>query len=316
MARCWVRRVFTLCPALAIYFLVSCSASYNSGIVYTRKQLIDLNKPAVLRGVRLEIPKELRKRRRGCRAGVKRREKKRKYRPYLPSITMGNVRSLMNKVDELAVLTRSQKEYRECSLMCFTETWLHDHIHDSNVTITGFQTVRADRSRYESGKRKGGGLALLVNNRWCHPNHISVKEQLCCPDTELIAVSLRPYYMPREFSHAIVLVVYIPPSADAKRACDVIYTVTAKMQTDYPNAFIAISGDFNHATLSSTLCTFKQFVNCRTREDKILDLLYVNVKEAYSSTPLPPLGKSDHNLVHLRPLYKPLIQQQLVITRQ
>ncbi|KAF7648519.1 hypothetical protein LDENG_00155780, partial [Lucifuga dentata] len=151
MARCWVRRVFTLFPALAIYFLVSCSASYNSGIVYTWKQLIDLNQPAVLRGVRLEIPKELRKRRRGCRAGVERREKKRKYRPYLPSIIMGNVRSLMNKVDELAVLTRSQKEYRECSLMCFTETWLNDHIHDSNVAITSFQTVRADRNRRESG---------------------------------------------------------------------------------------------------------------------------------------------------------------------
>jgi len=30
-----------------------------------------------------------------------------------------------------------------------------------------------------------------------------------------------------------------------------------------------------------------------------------NTKEANNSKPLPPLGKSDHNLVHLRPVYEP-----------
>ena len=29
----------------------------------------------------------------------------------------------------------------------------------------------------------------------------------------------------------------------------------------------------------------------------MLDLLYVNVKDAYCSSALPPLGRSDHNLV-------------------
>ena len=104
-------------------------------------------------------------------------------------------------------------------------------------------------------------------------------------------------------------------AVSAKHACDVIHSVTAKVQTEHPNAFIAISGDFNHASLSSTLHTFKQFVKCPTREDQTLDLLYANVKEAYSSTPLPPLGKSNHNLVHLWPLNKPLMQQQPVTSR-
>ncbi len=39
---------------------------------------------------------------------------------------------------------------------------------------------------------------------------------------------------------------------NARSACDVIHSATAKLQMDYPDAFIAISGDFNHATLSST----------------------------------------------------------------
>lgn len=47
-------------------------------------------------------------------------------------------------------------EYRECSLMCFMETWLHQDIPDDNISISGFQTVRANRDCTGSGKQKGG----------------------------------------------------------------------------------------------------------------------------------------------------------------
>ncbi|KAI3377608.1 hypothetical protein L3Q82_008438 [Scortum barcoo] len=119
---------------------------------------------------------------------------------------MGNVRSLPNKMDELAALTRHQREYRECSLLLFTETWLTALTPDTAAELDGFTLLRADRSK-ESGKRKGGGLAVLVNDRWCNPGHITVKEQHCCKDIELLAVSMRPYYLPREFTHALVVVV-------------------------------------------------------------------------------------------------------------
>ncbi|KAI3363877.1 hypothetical protein L3Q82_001472 [Scortum barcoo] len=61
---------------------------------------------------------------RGLCAGRRLGARRRRYRPVLPSIIMGNVRSLPNKMDELAALTRHQREYRECSLLLFTETWL------------------------------------------------------------------------------------------------------------------------------------------------------------------------------------------------
>lgn len=70
--------------------------------------------------------------------------------------------------------------------------------------------MRADRSK-SSGKWKGGGLVVFINSRWCQPGHVTVKEQICNQDIELLVVSLRPYYLPREFSH--VFAVYIPPSA-------------------------------------------------------------------------------------------------------
>ncbi|TWW62671.1 hypothetical protein D4764_04G0013180 [Takifugu flavidus] len=82
------------------------------------------------------------------------------YRPVLPSIIMRKVRSLPNKMDELAALTWHQWEYRKCSLLLFTETRLTVLILDTAAQLDGFTLLWADRSK-ESGKRKGGGLAVL-----------------------------------------------------------------------------------------------------------------------------------------------------------
>ena len=162
---------------------------------------------------------------------------------------MGNVRSLGNKMDELTVLTWSHQEYRECSLMIFTESWLHTDTPDHNVSTEGFHTVRADRDCTTSGKRKGGGLAVYVNNRWCNLSHVTIKDRICSPDIELLAVGLSTYYLPREFSHAVVVVEYIPLSANLTSADDVIHSTLAGLQTAHLSALIIISGNFNHVSI-------------------------------------------------------------------
>ncbi|KAK0139729.1 hypothetical protein N1851_023362 [Merluccius polli] len=159
------------------------------------------------------------------------------------------------------------------------------------------------------------GVAVLVNNRWCNPAHITIKERICDPNMELCAVGLRPYYLPREFSQVIMVAVYVPPSANPTSAIDAIHSAIAQLQTQHPSAFIAISGDFNHITMDTTLPTFTQYVSCPTREERTIDLLYANAKEAYSSSPLPPLGRSDHNLIHLEPCYVPVVKSQPVTTK-
>ncbi|KAI3368907.1 hypothetical protein L3Q82_025428 [Scortum barcoo] len=70
-----------------------------------------------------------------------------------------------------------------------------------------------------------------------------------------------------------------------------------------------------HASPSSSLPKFTQYVTCHTRDNKTLDLFYANTKEAYHSLPLPPLGRADHNLVHLLPVYKTLVHRQPAVTR-
>ena len=113
----------------------------------------------------------------------------------------------------------------------------------------------------------------------------------------------------------ITICVYIPPRADAAIPCEKIHSVTARLQTQHPEAFIIISGDFNHITLDTTLAVFNQVVDCPTRNNRTIDLLYLNVRDAYRATPFPPVGKSDHNLVHLQPPYIPLAQRQPITTR-
>lgn len=51
-------------------------------------------------------------------------KKQKRFRPCIPAIIVGNLRSLANKMDEPKPLTRSQVEYRESSIIYFTETWL------------------------------------------------------------------------------------------------------------------------------------------------------------------------------------------------
>ena len=43
-------------------------------------------------------------------------------------------------------------------IVCIVETWLHDSISDSELTINGYNLVRQDRNRH------GGGVMLYIRN--------------------------------------------------------------------------------------------------------------------------------------------------------
>ena len=109
-----------------------------------------------------------RQRKRGRRGGVLARFRRRANRPPLPSIILSNVRSIKNKTDELMYLIKTKREYSETSVFCFTETWVDPSIPDSAVRPpTGYTLHRADRCPDLSGKVRGGGVAFLINERWC-----------------------------------------------------------------------------------------------------------------------------------------------------
>ena len=67
-----------------------------------------------------------------------------------------NVRSLVNKVDEITV------EAQDFDIVGFTETHLDDTIPNDDINMPDFRTpIRRDRNRH------GGGIAVYVKNSIC-----------------------------------------------------------------------------------------------------------------------------------------------------
>ena len=145
-------------------------------------------------------------------------------------------------------------------------------------------------------------MCFLINNNWCVDNRLLSRS--CTPELETLSIKCRPYYLPREFSSLILTVVYIPPDAEAKAAITQLSTIVTTQENAHPDATVIIAGDFNHSNLKKGLPKFYQHVSCPTRKDKTLDHCYTTIKDAYTSMRRAPLGQSDHNMIHLVPLYK------------
>lgn len=111
---------------------------------------------------------------------------------------MGNVQSLRNKVDEIQGNVQYQKDFKNCCVMAYSETWLTDHDCNPDLLMDGFGApFRLDQQAQATGKRQGGGVCLYVNKWYC--TFVTVRECICTPDVELLSVSLHPFYLPREF---------------------------------------------------------------------------------------------------------------------
>ena len=75
-------------------------------------------------------------------------------------------------------------------------------------------------------------------------------------DIELLSVSLRPLYLPREFPQLFVTVVYIHPRANVDRAAQHICDVTQKLDALSTDAPKFILDDFNQCKLENCLPTY------------------------------------------------------------
>ena len=244
---------------------------------------------------------------RGRRAGALRKWRRRGHRAPLPAICMSNVRSLCNKMDEVNLLLRTNKDFQRNSALFFCETWLNDDITDSALDLPGFQLIRADWDTAACGKSKGGGLCFYINNNWCVD---AVKtRQHCCSILESVFIECKPYYSPREFSSVVLAGVYIPPQAPVREAQRLLAEQISTTENSRPNSVILVMGDFNSCNLSHELQSYKQLVTCATRCGKTLDHFYSTIKHAYRSIPRAPLGHSDHCLIQMVPTYRQLLKR-------
>lgn len=121
----------------------------------------------------------------------------------------------------------------------------------------------------------------------------------CSEDTELLSLSFRPFYLPKEFGKVFVNVVYIHPRANTKTVAGVIYDTVAKLENIAPDAPKLILGDFNGCSIKNVLPNFYQYANCPTRGERTLDLCFVN-RMLTGAIQNHPLAVVDSNKVHVQ----------------
>ena len=104
---------------------------------------------------------------------------------------------------------------------------------NESVAIVGFgEPYRTDRDSRQTGKERGGGVCLYVSEKFCDRANVTVNQRMCTPELELISVSLRPRYLPREFGRIFVTVVYaaVYDSTSAARAGKAIAAAVRDLQ--------------------------------------------------------------------------------------
>lgn len=303
--------MFDQCLLYALFATVCAAIFLPAMIQYSRHALLDLC-TTLANTVTIDLAflndpvfHPLRPRKRGQRGGLRNRLRRRRYRLPLPTIIFGNAQSLNNKTDEFEACCNFLKEFREANIICLTETWLKDTQDDPH--INNFSVYRRDRTEEATGKTRGGGVCVFVNSQWC--THVTVKEDLCHEDIELLTVALRPFYLPREFNQLFVTVIYVQPNANLKSASSILCNVINRLSASSPDAPSLILGDFNSLRLNRALPTFKQYVTCTTCGDNTIDLCWGNIKDAYKSRALPSLGRSVHNMVQLLPVYRQKVKR-------
>ena len=196
-------------------------------------------------------------------------------------------------------------------LAALSETHLNANILDAECSIVGYQLYRADRG---FGRSKGG-VAMYIRD------DIAGCARVVCSGSNGV-VEYQMIYL-RQFS--IVLInVYRPPTAEMNDFSPIIADLKQKLRdlNDF-SASVIICGDFNMprtcfqsgltlggsneerrqaavmVELRDDLC-LSQVINCPSRGDSYLDLLFTNNDQLFGSVVAEDTIMSDHRLIVLQ----------------
>ncbi len=106
-----------------------------------------------------------RSRKRGKRAGVLIRLRRRAFRPPLPTILLANVQSLDNKLCELRARISYQRETRECCVICLTETWMSAMVQTQPSSLRASPCTARTERKSSQGKAEVGAFVSISTTR-------------------------------------------------------------------------------------------------------------------------------------------------------
>ncbi len=163
--------------------------------------------------------------------------------------------------------------------------------------------------RRKPGRRLGAGFAY--NSRWA--TSYTVRESESCRHYELLCPSDHTT-CPGEFTQLTVILTYVP-GPDYNLAADQIADFYHRAVTRTGEQPVFLLGDFNKCDVTTVLPNLEQYMTSPTRLDRMLDLCYGNIPGAYISKTRPPLGRSDHNVILLLPLYRQKLKTDKIQTK-
>ncbi|KAK1788609.1 hypothetical protein P4O66_002686 [Electrophorus voltai] len=157
--------------------------------------------------------------------------------------------SLDSKLDNLWARIKVHRDIRDCNLLCFTESWLNTAVLSQAIQPPKFFSVHCMDKTVNSGKLRGSGVCVMVNNSWCNNSNVVTLACSCSPNLELLTIKFFPFYLPCEFTSVIVNTVYILPQANTDSALWEFHEALTQFQVQHRDAALIVVGDFNSANL-------------------------------------------------------------------
>ena len=177
----------------------------------------------------------------------------------MPNLFLTNARSLKNKFDEISVVVNKY----DVDLLAITETWLDANTPIDYFPLSGFSTFSKPRT-----DKKGGGVAAYIKHSF-KPQPFMFMYLMILK----LWIHARPPRLPRKIAGIILCAVYFPPKhPNADKYIDHMLSTIDNLSTRYPDAGVAIVGDFNDLDLSQIVLLdgYVQVVDKPTRDQKYI----------------------------------------------
>lgn len=97
---------------------------------------------------------------------------------------------------------------------------------------------------------------------------------------------------------------YIPPTANVKKALDIQLTAISKLQNLHPDENFIVVEDIHYTNLKTV-----PYILSACYISNILDQVYNNIREGCKVFTHPNQDQSDHGSLFLTPAYRPLIKK-------
>ena len=208
-----------------------------------------------------------------------------------------NIRSLVNKIDEIKVFCETHKPH----VLCLNETWFDMSIADGEIQLDGYSHIRRDKTRHQ-----GGVLVYIASN-------LNFKERGEIGDESGELQCLWLEIVPPKSKGFLICSSYRSPNSDNER----IYVEGLRNMLDSVSDLqkeVILIGDFNFdlkRSSKSAACKcfvdmfkefgLKQIIRDYTRVTQhsktLIDLFLTSRPDLYI-TGVMPVGFSDHSVTY------------------